>query len=488
MTYLGLDVGTSSVKAILIDEAQQTIASADAALEADRPASGWSEQSPDDWVAGCELALDALQAEHGQALAAVHGIGLSGQMHGAVMLDAEDRPVAPCILWNDSRAAAQANSLDADPDFRRITGNITFAGFTAPKLMWMTQLRRKAFDRIRKVMLPKDYVRFWLTGEHATEMSDASGTGWLDMAERKWSPELIAKTGMRLDQMPPLIEGSDAAGQLRTALAERYGMKGPVTVAGGAADNPAAACGTGILQSGTAFVSLGTSGVLLAATDGFRPKAESAVHAFCHAVPQSWYQMGVILSATDSLGWLAKITGKAPGELAGQLDDALDPPSRIRFLPYLSGERTPINDAGARGAFLGLDHPADVEELTRAVLQGVAFAFKDCQEALASTGTELRDVLAVGGGTRSRYWLSMIATLLGRPLDLPVDGTVGAALGAARLGLIAANGADPRDVCTRPPIAATIEPVREMTDPYAASYDQWRRLYPAIKASGGLAG
>lgn len=482
--YLGLDIGTSSIKAILIDQDQKTIATADAAQEVQRPNAGWSEQRPDDWIKGCEQAIAELKANHGQELSGLRGIGLSGQMHGAVMLDERNKPVHPCILWNDSRAAIQAEAMDADPAFRSITGNITFAGFTAPKVMWMAQHEPEAYARIAKVMLPKDYVRFWLTGVHATEMSDASGIGVLDMANRKWSPELIDKVGMHADQLPPLFEGSHAVGTLCDDLRKAWGINGEVIVVGGAADNPAAACGTGVLEPGTSFVSLGTSGVLFAANAGFRPKAESAVHAFCHAVPERWYQMGVILSATDSLGWLGQLTRRSPGELAQALGDSLQAPARVHFLPYLSGERTPINDAAARGAFVGLDHGADEKLLTQAVLEGVAFAFKDSQEALASTGTELEKVLAVGGGTRSTYWLSMIATLLGRPLDVPADSTVGAALGAARLGLIASEKADPATVCAAPPIAKSIEPVPELAQQFADAYASWRQLYPALKGAG----
>lgn len=481
--YLGLDLGTSSIKAILIDEMQNTIASADAALEVQRPHAGWSEQRPADWIKACEIAVSSLQASNAAELAKVRGIGLSGQMHGAVMLDAADEPVYPCILWNDSRAAKEAIALDTDPAFRRITGNITFAGFTAPKVMWMAEHEPDAYARIAKIMLPKDYLRFWLTGQHATEMSDASGIGVLDMAKRCWSAELIERAGLCVEQLPPLFEGSHAIAPLRDHLRQIWGISQKVVVAGGAADNPAAACGVGVLKPGTAFVSLGTSGVLLAANPGFRPKAESAVHAFCHAVPECWYQMGVILSATDSLGWLARITGKGPGELASALGDELQDPARVRFLPYLSGERTPINDANARGAFIGLDHGADTVMLTQAVLEGVAFAFKDSQEALASTGTELETVLAVGGGTRSHYWLAMIATLLGRPLQVPADSTVGAALGAARLGLIAAENADPFEICKLPSIQHSIDPITALAEPFAEAYAAWKRYYPAIRGA-----
>ena len=479
--YLGLDLGTSGVKAMLIDGNQKIIGSAHGDLDVSRPHPGWSEQEPAHWVRATEEAVAGLKAAHPQELAAVRGIGLSGQMHGATLLDADDKVLRPCILWNDTRSYHEAAALDADPRFRAITGNIVFPGFTAPKLAWVAKHEPDVFARVRWVLLPKDYLRLWLTGEHMSEMSDSAGTSWLDTGKRKWSSELLAATNLDEKQMPTLVEGTEAAGKLRGELASKWGIGGDVVVAGGAGDNAASACGMGTVSHGAAFVSLGTSGVLFAANGSYLPKPESAVHAFCHALPNTWHQMGVILSATDALNWHSSVTGKSAADLTGELGETLKAPSSVTFLPYLSGERTPHNDATIRGAFIGLGHESGRVVLTQAVLEGVAFAIRDNLEALRSAGTDIARVTAIGGGSRSRYWLASIATALGVPVDLPADGDFGAAFGAARLGLIAATGADPIAVCTPPQTAGTIDPVASLTDAYADAYKRNRALYPAIK-------
>jgi len=483
--YLGLDLGTSGVKAMLIDGDQKIIGSASGALEVSRPHSGWSEQDPAHWVRACEEAIAGLKAAHPAELSAVKGIGLSGQMHGATLLDAEDNVLRPCILWNDTRSFHEAAELDADPRFRAITGNIVFPGFTAPKLAWVKKNEPEIFAKVAKVLLPKDYLRFWLTGEYISEMSDSAGTSWLDTGARKWSSELLAATDLSEAQMPSLVEGTDQAGKLRGELKSRWGISGEVVVAGGAGDNAASACGMGTVKEGQAFVSLGTSGVLFAANGSYLPKPESAVHAFCHALPKTWHQMGVILSAADAINWHAKVMGKSAAELSGELGDTLKAPTGLTFLPYLSGERTPHNDAVIRGAFIGLEHESSRAILTQAVLEGVTFAIRDNLEALKSAGTSISRVTAIGGGSRSRYWLSSIATSLGVPVDIPADGDFGAAFGAARLGLIAATGADPVSVCSAPKTEATIEPVSALSNAYEAAYSLYRAAYPAIRAIAG---
>ncbi|MEK1900764.1 MAG: xylulokinase, partial [Rhizobium sp.] len=433
--YLGLDLGTSGVKAMLIDDDQKIIGSANGSLDVSRPHSGWSEQEPAHWVRATEEAVAGLKAKHPKELAAVKGIGLSGQMHGATLLDASDKVLRPCILWNDTRSYIEAAALDADPRFRKLTGNIVFPGFTAPKLAWVAKNEPEIFAKVAKVLLPKDYLRLWLTGEHISEMSDSAGTSWLDTGKRAWSPELLAATNLDEKQMPTLVEGTEQGGKLRGELASAWGISGDVVVAGGAGDNAASACGMGTVSDGAAFVSLGTSGVLFAANAAYLPKPESAVHAFCHALPNTWHQMGVILSATDALNWHSSVTGKSAADLTGELGESLKAPTGVTFLPYLSGERTPHNDAVIRGAFIGLEHESSRVVLTQAVLEGVSFAIRDNLEALRSAGTDISRVTAIGGGSRSRYWLASIATALGVPVDLPADGDFGAAFGAARLGL-----------------------------------------------------
>ncbi|MGR9158349.1 xylulokinase [Rhizobium leguminosarum] len=480
--YLGLDLGTSGVKAMLIDGDQKIVGSANGSLDVSRPHSGWSEQEPAHWVRATEEAVAGLKAKHPKELAGVKGIGLSGQMHGATLVDASDKVLRPCILWNDTRSYVEAAALDADPRFRALTGNIVFPGFTAPKLAWVAKHEPDVFGKIAKVLLPKDYLRLWLTGEYISEMSDSAGTSWLDTGKRAWSSELLAATKLSEEQMPALVEGTEQAGKLRSELAAQWGISGDVVVAGGAGDNAASACGMGTVSDGAAFVSLGTSGVLFAANGSYLPKPESAVHAFCHALPNTWHQMGVILSATDALNWHSGVTGRSAADLTGEVGDTLKAPTGVTFLPYLSGERTPHNDAVIRGAFIGLEHESSRIVLTQAVLEGVAFAIRDNLEALRSAGTGISRVTAIGGGSRSRYWLASIATALGVPVDLPADGDFGAAFGAARLGLIAATGADPIAVCTPPVTAGTIEPVSALSGAYEDAYKRYRALYPAIKS------
>ncbi len=443
--YIGLDLGTSGLKGILIDDTQGVLAEASAPLSVSRPHEGWSEQSPADWISAAEQVLQQLAA-HG--LGKVRGIGLSGHMHGATLLDHSDEVLRPCILWNDTRSHEEAAELDGDPLFRRVTGNIVFPGFTAPKLMWVRRHEPAVWDRVAKVLLPKDYLRLWLTGEHVAEMSDAAGTSWLDTGARDWSDDCLAASGLSRSHMPRLVEGSDVSGTLRDALASRWGLPKGVVVAGGGGDNAASGVGVGVVRAGDAFVSLGTSGVLFAANDGYQPDPATAVHTFCHALPGSWHQMGVILAATDALNWYGRFVGQDAAKLTAGLGP-LTAPGKTLFLPYLGGERTPLNDAAIRGSFMGLEHATDTATGTRAVLEGVTFAIRDCRDALAATGTKIERLLAVGGGSRSDYWLSAIATALNVPVDLPVAGDFGGAYGAARLAIMAATGAG-AEVATRP--------------------------------------
>jgi len=479
--YLGLDLGTSGLRAILVDVDGNVVAASDQAYPVSHPHSGWSEQDPADWIAATERAFDSLKSSHPAEFAALKAIGFSGQMHGATLLDASDAVLRPAILWNDTRSAAEAAAMDADPAFRAISGNIVFPGFTAPKLAWVKAHEPELFDKVAMVLLPKDYVRLWLTGDHASDMSDSAGTSWMDTGKRAWSAELLEKSGMRADQMPRLVEGSEVSGTLRAELAQRWGLSDGVKLVGGGGDNSASACGVGCFDEGDGFVSLGTSGVLLSAKAGFAPSPETAVHTFCHSIPDTWYQMGVILAATDCLNWLASQTGSKPAQLSALLGDRIDGPGAIRFLPYLSGERTPHNDADIRGAFVGLGIGDGHRELTQAVMEGVGFALKDNHEALKATGTTLNRLLGIGGGSKSDYWVEMIATLLGVPIDLPEKGEFGAALGAARLAIVGDTGAAPAEVMTRPAVARTIEPRADLAHAYDDAYAQYRALYPALK-------
>ncbi|MBK8084729.1 MAG: xylulokinase [Devosia sp.] len=483
MTYLGIDIGTSGVKAFLIGSDGHPLGEASArAVEPVRPHPGWSEQNPADWWTATLEAIDRLGAAHPAELAAVRGIGLSGHMHGATLLHKDEQVLRPYILWNDGRAADECAEMErALPNLRDIAGNIAMPGFTAPKIAWVRKHEPEIFERIARVLLPKAYVRLLLTGEAVEEMSDAAGTLWLDVGRRDWSDELLAVTGLDRSHMPRLVEGSAPAGALKRDLAARWGMSGTVVVAGGAGDNAAAACGIGAVRPGEGFVSLGTSGVLFVSNDRFRPNTRGAVHAFCHAIPATWHQMGVILSATDSLNWLSRITGQDPAALSGAAEAGFRGPGEEIFLPYLSGERTPHNNAGARGTFVGLSHSTDPALMAQAVMEGVAFAFRDCKRVLNDAGTALGRLIAVGGGSKSELWLRLIATNLDTEIALPADGDFGGALGAARLGLCAAEGADPLSVMTMPAIRRVIAPDRALSQAYSDQYARYRALYPAIE-------
>jgi len=480
MTFLGIDLGTSGLRALLVGEDGTPIGSTQKHYNTAHPQHGWSEQDPADWVAALNAAINEMRNTY-PLFSELRGIGVAGQMHGATLLDKSDDVLRPCILWNDQRAHSEAAKLDATIDVRDLSGNIVFTGFTAPKLKWIRENEPKIFNLTAKVLLPAAYLNFYLTGEYVADMSDSAGTSWLDVGKREWSDYLLSVSNMRCDQMPRLVEGSDAAGTLRKELAQEWGLSEAVIVAGGAGDNAAAACGIGALDEGQGFVSLGTSGVLLAARDGYWPAPETAVHTFCHAMPGRWYQMGVMLSAADSLNWFAGITGQKPSKLTSGLGNTLHAPKEVRFMPYLSGERTPLNDAEIRGGFTGLSAGTTREDLTRAVLEGVAYGLRDSYDALAATDAKLKKIIAIGGGSASRYWVKLISTLFGVPLQLPVSGEFGAALGAARLGMIAATDFSPESIIIPPEIHDEVHPDEELSAAFEESYQGFRKAYPGLK-------
>ena len=477
MSFLGIDLGTSGLRLLLVDDAGGVLASVEREYKTQRPHEGWSEQAPADWVAALEDGVAELRVRC-PAFADLRGIGVSGHMHGAVALDASGEVLRPCIMWNDTRAHAEAAELDTAKAVRGLSGNIVFAGFTAPKLVWMAKHEPAVFAQIETVVLPAGFMNFALTGEPVADLSDSAGTAWLDVAGRDWSDKLLAASGMQREQMPRLVEGSEKAGVLRADIAARWGVGPDVVVAGGAGDNAAAACGIGALSEGIGFVSLGTSGVVLCARDRCAPAPASAVHTFCHAVPDHWYQMGVMLSATDSLNWWGRITGRTPAELSGALGDELRAPQSAQFLPYLAGERTPHNDTALRGTFCGLSHDTTQEAMTQAVLEGVAFGLRDSLDALRSVGAAPKRLFAIGGGAKSRYWVSLLATVLDLPLDLPAGGEFGAALGAARLGMCAATGVGPNVVMLAPEVETSVMPVAELVAPFEAAYKRFRAAGP----------
>lgn len=482
--YLGLDLGTSSVKAVLIDEDQEIVGQASAPLDVAYPHPLWSEQNPADWWTATNQAMAALKSAHGAALSGVKGIGLSGQMHGATLFDSADQVLRPCLLWNDGRSGSQCETIEARvPRSREITGNLAMVGFTAPKVLWVAENEPDVFAKVARVLLPKDALRLWMTGEAISDMSDSSGTLWLDVARRDWSDEMLAATGLDRSAMPQLAEGSDPAGQLLPEVAADWGVPAGTVVAGGAGDQPAGAVGAGTVVPGRAFLSLGTSAVYFVANESYSPNPGRAVHAFCHCLPDTWNQMAVMLNGASTLSWVSDMTGAADegallAEVEALADDARGVPL---FLPYLTGERTPLNDPHAKGVFFGMTAQTDRAALGRAVLEGVAFNCAECGDALAEAGAQVDMVSVIGGGARSRLWGRILAAALDQTLTYHTGGEVGAAFGAARLGRLAATGEAPADVCALPPVAEEIAPEPVLQDTVLGRMEKWRRLYPALK-------
>ena len=482
--YMGLDIGTSAIKAVLCDEGQSIVAQAEVPLEVSRPHPLWSEQEPEDWWKAVLNVFGQLRQENALALAAVKSIGIAGQMHGAVLLDHRGKVLRPAILWNDGRCAAECAELETrEPKSRELTGNIAMPGFTAPKLLWVAKHEPEIFGKVAKVLLPKDYIRFRLTGDYVSEMSDAAGTLWLDVAGRQWSPEMLDATGLSENHMPRLVEGPDVSGMLKFDISDAFGLPRDAVVAGGAGDNAAGAVGIGAVEPGQAFLSLGTSGVLFLCNNSFSPNPERTVHAFCHCLPDTWHQMSVILSAASCLSWVTQLTGaKDEASLLEEIAaDEANADSRLLFLPYLSGERTPHNDPNAMGVFFGLTHDSSRAKLGRAVLEGVAFAFADGMDALLSTGEKINHISVIGGGTRSELWGQILADILGRELTYHKGGEVGPAFGAARLARLAVNDDDISAVCPAPEAKVTVKPDPAKAEKYQMKLQRFRRLYTALK-------
>jgi xylulokinase len=479
--YLGIDVGTSSVKAVIMDDLGLVLDQASAKLSVSRPHPLWSEQDPADWWAATNEAVAALKPDLRRA---VRSIGLAGQMHGATLLGSDGKALRPAILWNDGRSGAECAALEAHvPGMTQITGNRAMPGFTAPKLAWVRDHEPDIFAATKMVLLPKDYVRLCMTGDTASDMSDSAGTLWLDVAARDWSDVMLDATGLDRSHMPKLYEGSEVTGQLRAELAVAWGMARVAVVAGGG-DNAAGAVGVGVVHAGDAFLSLGTSGVLFLANDGYRPNPAGGVHSFCHALPNRWHQMSVILSAASCVDWAAKLCGvKDAAALFALIEACGAPTSTEMFLPYLSGERTPHNDPAAKGVLFGLTHESDAAALGQAVLEGVAFAFRDGVDALLDSGAAINGITVIGGGARSAYWGKILSSALGRPLVYRDGGEVGPAYGAARLAQLGLGEATIDDVCTPPPITMVIEPEERLADNLAAKLPKFRTLYQQLKPS-----
>lgn len=477
--YLGIDAGTSEIKTLVLDEHGAIVAIAGAPLTVQRPHPHWSEQQPEEWWQMLTQALSQLRSKVGERWSEIRAIGLSGQMHGAVLLDRQGEVLRPCILWNDTRCAEQCETLTRNaPQLHRVAGNLAMPGFTAPKLLWVAEHEADIFAQTAHVLLPKDYLRWRMSGEMVSDMSDAAGTLWLNVAKRDWSDDLLAACGLTRAMMPRLVEGSEVSGVLRADIAAQWGLPEGIVIAGGGGDNAASAVGIGAVKAGDAFISLGTSGVLFAVNDSYRPNPQSAVHAFCHALPERWHQMSVMLTAASALRWLCQLVGCDESTLMAeveQLSDAQREQAPL-FLPYLSGERTPHNDPWAEGAFHGLNHATSRAHLGYSVIEGVTFGLADGLRVLNEAGTELTECSLVGGGARSTCWAQLIADVLHLTIVTHEGGEAGGALGAARLAQLA-DGADELTVCIKPPEHHRYLPHASRWEPLQRRLQHWRLLY-----------
>jgi xylulokinase len=477
--YLGIDIGTSAIKVVVMDDAGAVVGESRVALGISRPHPLWSEQDPTEWWAATNQAVTMLD----RALRAkVRAVGLSGQMHGAVLLNKARKVVRPAILWNDGRCAQECDDLlVAEPRAHDITGNLIMPGFTAPKLVWVKKHEPEIWDQVDLVLLPKDYIRLRMTGEAVTDLSDASGTLWVDVAQRSWSDAMLKACDLSTNNMPKLVEGDAETGILRDELAEAWGMA-RVPVCAGGGDNAAGAVGVGVIHDGDALLSLGTSGVLFAATSAFRPNVEGTVHAFCHALPERWHQMSVMLNAASCLDWVAGVTRAGSVEaMVASLEAVGTYDTPELFLPYLTGERTPHNDPNAKGVFFGMSATTGAESLALATLQGVAMALTDGMDVLTQAGTQFDSITVIGGGARSSFWGKILASSLNKPLVYRDGAELGPSYGAARLARLSLKEASVEEVCKAPQIVHVVEPDISLCDIMQAKRAKFQTLYQKLK-------
>lgn len=485
MLYIGIDLGTSAAKLLLVDEEGTVWNTVSKEYTLHFPLPGWSEQDPEDWWRAVISGIQELIADCNKGQIA--GLGCGGQMHGLVVLDEDDRVIRPSILWNDGRTAEQVaylNETVGRDKLSQYTANIAFAGFTAPKLLWMREHERSKFQQIRKIMLPKDYINYRLTGIHCTDYSDASGMLLLDVAHKRWSREMLDLCGVSEEQMPRLFESYEPVGALLPDVAEDLGLPAGVTVCAGAGDNAAAAVGTGTVGKGRCNISLGTSGTIFISSDTFGVDPNNALHAFAHA-DGGWHLMGCILSAASCNKWLCEDilgTGDYIGEQAAITVERLGR-NHVFFLPYLMGERSPINDTNARGTFLGMTMNTTRADMVQSVLEGVAFAIRDSFEVAKGLGLAIPRSNLCGGGANSPLWRQIMANVLNIPLNL-LQTEQGPGYGGAMLAMVACGAYDSVrsavDALVR--VSSTVEPDHSLAGRYEARYQQFKEIYPSVKS------
>ncbi len=477
--YLGIDLGTTALKAVISDGKSRILAHASVPVPISHPKPGYSEQDPSDWWRALQAACRKLKPH----LAKVTAISFSGQMHGLVLLDQQKKPLRPAILWNDARAAAEATGLNMrHPDLATIAGVRAMASLFAPKLLWIQSHEPRHWAKVRHILAPKDYLRFLLTGELATDPVDASGMWLCDVAKRDWSQKLLNACATPRQLMPVILEAPAVAGRLMKSSARSLGLPTGIVVVTGAGDAGASGLGLGLVNPGYGVISMGTSAQIIVTKDSHVPAPQQNIHAFCHGVPERWFQMAALLNGASPLAWLGAALGRKDlAALTRPITLQMKHQSGVVFLPYLNGDRTPHDDPHAKGAFIGLDHRAGATELARAVLEGVALSLADCYDILHKTGTVPERLLIIGGGTKSELWMKMIASALGRDLLLAEAGEFGASLGAARLARMGHTQERAEDVCLFPRRTRRIAPHRLWQERFAGQLPEFRKLYHALK-------
>ena len=485
--FIGIDLGTSSIKMILIDHEQNILATSTSSLTVQTPKDGYSEQNPEEWINATTECLEALRQEKPREFSKTISIGISGHMHGATLIDKYGNVIRPCILWNDTRSHLECKEFENQNfDVRSISGNITMPGFTAPKINWVKNNELENFNKIFKVLLPKDFLRFYLTGEYFSEMSDASGTLWLDINKRKWSGELLSLSYLEQKHMPKLVEGNEETGNLKKTLKDKFKFDNDVIVVGGAGDNAAAAVGMGITEQNQSFISLGTSGVFFTPTQNFLSNTGDAVHSFCHCLPNKWHLMSVMLSASNCLDWICTITNTSIKNTLENVENYFSDTDLLEnssfFLPYLSGERTPHNDPHIRGSFHSIKTTTDATNMQYAVIEGVSFGILDGINSILKVNNNFEKIFMVGGGSKSSFWIKLLASLLKRKLSVCDQSEFSAALGVARLAMYVDRNIDSKnEIIKEIEISENYEPNLDRINLLLKRYEIWKDLYPSNK-------
>ena len=479
--FIGIDLGTSSIKTILIDENQKIIGNASISLNLSNPQPGFYEQEPDSWFTATLKCFEKLKKGFPKEYRATQSIGISGQMHGATLIDKNNTVLRPCILWNDTRSMSQCIEIEKRyPLISEESGNIAMPGFTAPKILWIKKHEPDIFNKIHKILLPKDYLRFKLTGSYFTDMSDASGTLWLNVKKRKWSENLLEATSVKKKHMPELVEGNESSSFLSSEMKNELGFQNNVILAGGAGDQAAGAAGSGVIYSHQSMISLGTSGVYFSPTSKFSSNTNQAVHSFCHCLPNTWHHMSVMLSATNCLNWICSVHGLTITEGISQAKKFFKQNFKINstpyFLPYLSGERTPYNNPYLKGSFHHLNTSTSLESMIYAVIEGISFGIKDGFEAVHAVSYKSEEIYLVGGGSKSDFWAGIISSVLNQNIKVGEDSELGPALGVARLAMLATNNYKQLEVMKNIKTKQEFVPSEQLLNQLQKRYNSWKEI------------